>query len=219
MKNKSNIRFIILCGILFIGFFLRVYQLSSLPPGFFADEASIGYNAYSLFNTGKDEYGVSFPVFFKSFGDYRSPLAIYSAIPFVSLLGLNELSSRLPSVLYGLITIIVMYFIGKELNFSRSSVFGLLVAFVTATMPWLIHYNRTGFEFTIYVTFFTITVLLLLKSIHSKTIIIPTFIFASLTLYTYQPAKLLVPLLLLGFLFIHRKDYLLHKKNTLVGLL
>lgn len=199
-------------------FFLRIYNLQKNPPGFFCDEASIGYNAYSLLNTGKDEYGVSFPVFFQSFGDYRPPLAIYSTIPFVGVFGLNELATRLPSVLYGLITIVTMYFIGKEISSNRSRSFGLLTAFITATMPWLIHYNRTGFDFTIYVTFFTITILLLLKTIHSKSFIIPAFIVAALTFYTYQPARLLIPLLLLGFFFVHRKTYSLHRINTLAGL-
>lgn len=31
--------------ILVLGLFLRIYHLSDNPPGFFTDEASIGYNA------------------------------------------------------------------------------------------------------------------------------------------------------------------------------
>lgn len=201
-----------------MGLVIRIYRLSDIPSGFFADEASIGYNAYLVLTQGKDEYGAPLPIFFQSFGDYRLPLAIYSTIPFVDMLGLNELAIRLPSVLYGLITIIAMYFIGKEISPNKNSSFGLLTAFITTTMPWLIHYNRTGFEFTIYATFFTVTVLLFVKEIHKKSFIIPAFIVAALTLYTYQPARLLIPLLLLGFLFIHRKTNLFHKKETIVGL-
>ncbi len=212
-------KYIILLSIILLGAFLRLYNLSNDPAGFFCDEASIGYNAYSILTTGKDEYGVSYPVFFQSFGDYRPPLAIYSTIPFIILFGLNEFSTRLPSVAYGLITIVVMYFLGKEISYNKGNSFGLLVAFITATMPWLIHYNRTGFEFTIYVAFFTITELLLLKSVSSKTYIVPAFTIAALTLYTYQPARLLVPLLLTGFILIHKKLFLFHKKNTSAGLL
>lgn len=205
--------------ILSFGIFVRIFDLNRVPSGFFADEASIGYNAYSLLNTEKDEFGVSFPIFFQSFGDYRPPLAIYSAIPFVKIFGLNEMSTRLPSAFYGVVTIITVYFIGKELSSNRKPYLGLLSALIAATMPWLIHYNRTGFEFTIYVTFFTITIFLLLKSIKDKSFIIPAFIVAAITFYTYQPAKLLIPLLLLGFLFIYKKIYLLHAKNTAIGLL
>ncbi len=217
--KKINLNVILLLSIITIGLVLRLFNLTNNPAGFFCDEASIGYNAYSLLKTGKDEYGVSFPIFLQSFGDYRPPLAIYSAIPIIALFGLNELSTRLPSVIYGLLTIITMYFIGKEISSNKSSFLGLLTAFITATMPWLIHYNRTGFEFTIYVTFFTITTLLFLKTRHNKSFIIPAFIFAALTLYTYQPARLLIPLLLLGFLFIYRKIYLSHKKYSIIGLM
>lgn len=216
--RKINFNLIFLLSIIGLGIALRVFNLQNNPAGFFCDEASIGYNAYSLLKTGKDEYGVSFPIFFQSFGDYRPPLVVYSAIPFIAAFGLNELSTRLPSILYGLLTIIAMYFIGKEISSGKSN-FGLLTAFITASMPWLIHYNRTGIEYTIYVTFFTITILLLLKAIHNKTLIIPAFVFSALTFYTYQPAKLLIPLLLAGFLLIFRKNYLLHKKYSIIGLI
>lgn len=218
MISKKFPIYILLFFVLALGLGLRIYKLDSVPSGFFADEASIGYNAYSVLNAGKDEFGVSFPIFFQSFGDYRPPLAIYSTIPFVKIFGLNEFATRLPSVLYGLITIIAMYFIGKEINPDKSSSFGLLTAFVTAVMPWLIHYNRTGFEYSTYATFFTITIFLLLKTTHNKSFIISSFIVAALTLYTYQPARLLIPLLLLGFLFIHRKMYLFHRRNSIAGL-
>lgn len=216
MPNKINTHIILISLILVLGFTLRIYRLSEVPSGFFADEASIGYNAYKLLTTGKDEYDISFPVFFQSFGDYRPPLAVYSTIPFISVFGLNDLSTRLPSVFYGLITILAIYFVGKEI---RSKSFGLLAAFIVSTIPWLIHYNRTGFEFTIYVTFFTVTILLFLKATRSKSFIMPAFFVAALTLYTYQPARLLIPLLLLGFLLIYRKTYVFHKRETIAGLL
>lgn len=42
---------------------LRLYKLSDIPVGLYADEASIGYNAYSILKTGRDEHG-----FFSLFG-------------------------------------------------------------------------------------------------------------------------------------------------------
>ena len=49
---------IIIIGIVIIilAFFLRFYRLNSYPA-FNADEAAIGYNAYSLIKTGMDEHG------------------------------------------------------------------------------------------------------------------------------------------------------------------
>ena len=59
MKFKSLLLIIILASL------LRIWNLNNFPVGFNADEAAIGYNAYSLLQTGKDEYGSSFPLAFK----------------------------------------------------------------------------------------------------------------------------------------------------------
>src|SRR5256885_940381 len=85
-----------LVAILGLGLLLRVVWLSSFPAGFNADEAAIGYNAYSLLQTGKDDYGTPFPLAFKSFGDFKPGLYFYFVWPFVAIFGLNELAVRLP---------------------------------------------------------------------------------------------------------------------------
>src|SRR5260221_6964623 len=105
----SKLSWIVLGIILIIRLVFRVYHLSTNPSGFFCDEAAIGYNAYTLLHTGVDEYGKSFPIFFQSFGDFKDPLQIYTTIPFIALFGLSELSTRLPSVMWGLMTIVGVY--------------------------------------------------------------------------------------------------------------
>src|SRR5258708_37646482 len=90
--------------VLTLAFAIRTYNLNTNPPGFFADEAAIGFNAYKLATTGADEYNVPFPIFFRSFGDYRLPIPIYANIPFVALFGLQEISVRLTAVIFGLIS-------------------------------------------------------------------------------------------------------------------
>ena len=57
--------------ILTLATFLRLYRLKDNPAGFFCDEASIGYNAYSILTTGKDEWGQPWPLFFRAFGEYK----------------------------------------------------------------------------------------------------------------------------------------------------
>ncbi len=219
LKNiiKSKAIFLGLIIILLLGFFLRSYRLVDNPAGFFCDEASIGYNAYSILSSGKDEYGVFFPIFFQSLGDYKSPIEIYSTVPFVAIFGLNELSTRLPSAFFGLITIFLMYLLGKELSPKNPKYLGLLAAFITATMPWLIHYSRIGVEFSVYCAFFTGTVYLFTKAHENKKFIVPAFLLSAITLYTYQPPKLLIPMLLLGILLIYRKTFLSHMRHTIMG--
>src|SRR5581483_5962797 len=73
-----------------ISAFLRLYNVTGDPPALYQDESAIGYNAYSILQTGKDEYGISHPLYFKSFGDYKLPVYIYSVVPSIKLFGLNE---------------------------------------------------------------------------------------------------------------------------------
>lgn len=200
--------------ILILGFFLRFYNLEPVPAGFFADEAASGYNAYKILENGTDEYGAFFPIFFRSFDDYKHPLAIYSTIPFIFAFGLTEISVRLQAVFFGLITIIFIYLIGKE---TISKQCGLWAAFIAAILPWLIHYNRVGFDYSIYVALFSVSTYLLLKAGSNKQFIIPFFISLGITLYSYQPAKLFVPMLLFIGLIIYGKRLLSYPKYFLIG--
>ena len=74
------------------------------------DEAALGYNAYSISQTLRDEYGQFMPLIFKSFGDYKPGLYVYLAVPFVTIFGLNEISVRLPSIILGALSPILLFF-------------------------------------------------------------------------------------------------------------
>ncbi|MBU1127337.1 hypothetical protein KKF11_03250, partial [Patescibacteria group bacterium] len=68
MKKKEKILLVL---ILLLAAALRLWGLNHYPVGLNADEAAIGYNAYSLIETGLDEHGNAWPIHFKSFGDYK----------------------------------------------------------------------------------------------------------------------------------------------------
>lgn len=69
--------FVTVLVVLFFSFFIRVVSLEHIPAGFTWDEAAIGYNGYAVWETRRDEWLHRLPVSFKSFGDYKAPLAIY----------------------------------------------------------------------------------------------------------------------------------------------
>jgi len=94
--------------ILLLAFLLRFWQINKIPS-LNPDEAALGYNAYSLIRTGKDEHGASWPLHFKSFGDYKPGGYVYLAIPFVKVLGLTPLAVRLPNLIFSVLTILVLY--------------------------------------------------------------------------------------------------------------
>ncbi len=191
--------------ILFIGILLRTYRVTGTPPGVNRDEASIGYTAYSLLFTGKDEYAKSYPISFQSFGDWKLPLYIYATIPAVKFLGLNELAVRVVSILVGITTIILSYLFVKEL-FKKESL-ALLTMFLVAVSPWHVHLSRVESESNTAVFLITLSALLFLKALRGKHILIVlSAIFAALTYYTYAGNYVFTTLLVCGVLFLYRKS-------------
>jgi len=102
MKNKVYL--IALFIIMVLGLFLRLYKVASMPP-LNADEAALGYNAYSLIQTGRDEHGNSWPIHFQSFNDYKPGGYVYLILPMVYFFGLNAISVRLVSVFLGVLSV------------------------------------------------------------------------------------------------------------------
>lgn len=181
--------------ILTLAFLLRFLVLDSAPPGFNADEAALGYNAYSLLQTGKDEYGISWPLLFKSFGDYKPGLYVYLTLPFVGFIGLNEVAVRLPSVLLGTITVLVIYFLGKRI-FNNSRV-GILSALFLTISPWHLHFSRGAWETNVATFFISLGILLFLKALENSRYLLLSFLAFLASMYTYQSPRMVVPLLLL----------------------
>ncbi len=113
---KYNMSGIILFLIVISAFFLRIYNLSNLPPALNWDEISLGYNAYSILTTGRDEWGKFLPVIFQAYGDYKLPVYVYTLVPFVKIFGLNEFAIRIPSVLAGTLSVLLTYLIVYQLG-------------------------------------------------------------------------------------------------------
>jgi len=106
----------ILGALLVLALFLRFYKLGQNPPAIYWDETAIGIDAYCLSQTGRDQYGQSwFQAIFPSYGDYKAPVYIWLASLSVKAFGLNEFSVRFPSAFFGSLTVLVVYFLVKEL--------------------------------------------------------------------------------------------------------
>ena len=98
-----------------LAFVLRFYGVTQNPPSLNWDEASISYNAYSILNTGRDEWGKLLPVHFKSYGEYKLPAQVYASIPGIAIFGLNEFGVRITPVIYGTLTVLLLFLLAKEL--------------------------------------------------------------------------------------------------------
>lgn len=201
--------------IVFLGIFLRFYKLGVVPSGLTWDEAAIGYNGYSVWHIHRDEWLFKMPISFRSFGDYKAPLAIYINGLFTTVLGLNVFAVRLPFALFAIGAIfgtplLTAFLLEKLLTAepfdqNRSTAFIGSVLFSLAAItfsPWHIHFSRAGFESGIALTFLIWGVLFeviwLIKK--SNRIVDIFYLVCSvlcfvLSMYTYHSAKIVAPLL------------------------
>lgn len=193
----------VLILILTLGAILRLWNLSGIPPGLTWDEAAHGYNAYSILNSGKDEYGNFLPLTLKSFGDYKPSFYTYLAIPFIAVLGPNALSVRLPNALFGIGLVLLVYFFVKEIT--QNKWLSITSAFMMAISPLGIIFSRAAWESNAALFLNTLGVLFFLKGISNKRLILSALAFG-LSLITYQSSRIVVPALVLGLLFIYRKN-------------
>lgn len=200
-----------------LAFFLRLYKVTEVPPSLNWDEVSIGYNAYSILKTGKDEWGQFLPIHFKAYGEYKLPAQIYLSIPGIAIFGLNELGVRITPVVYGTLTVLIMFFLGRALF--KSDLVGLVSAFLLAISPWHIHLTRASFESSQAVLWVTMGIWFLIKGFErEKWFIFAMFPFA-ISIFTYNAARIFSPLFLITVLFIYRKKLVKLKRAVLLSII
>ena len=189
-------RILLIAAIFLLALALRTVNLGDHPPGLTWDEAGLGYNAYSILKTGRDEHGVFMPLIFKSFGDYKPGIYVYLTVPSIAVFGLTEFAVRFPSALFGALAVIGIYLF-TNLLFPGKKI-GYLAALFLAVMPWHLHFSRGGWEVNVFATLLLFAAYFLLLSLTNKKVspLISIFLFA-LTIFTYQAAKLLSPLVFL----------------------
>ncbi len=209
---------------------LRFSQLGANPPSLTWDEASWGYNAYSIGISGRDEFGRFLPYdYLESFGDFKPPVYAYLDVIPVRLFGLNEFSTRFPSALFGTLTVLIAYFLTKRL-FDESKIkieigkkklgVPIITATVLAFSPWHIMLSRAAFEANIS-TFFIVTgVWLFLESLHRKRyLLVLSVVFFVLSIYTFNSARIVAPLLLVCLSLGSYKILLENKKALMLSMI
>lgn len=242
-QNKSKL----LLFILIIAAAIRLWKLGTIPSPLTPDEASLGYNAYSILKTGQDEYGQSLPIIFKSFGDYKPGLYVYLTVPFIALLGLNEFAVRLPSALAGVAAVWIIYLIVRELFKDKKLEIGgasptacrpklqrwrkamtaardwkleILTAALLAVNPWHVHFSRGAWEVNVSLTLTLAGIYFFLRALKEVKLLYLSAISFALTLLTYQGAKLatiVVIFILVGIFWKEVKDWLASARPRLAG--
>jgi 4-amino-4-deoxy-L-arabinose transferase-like glycosyltransferase len=173
------------------------------PVGFFVDEASIAYNAHTIAQRGTDEYGSAFPLYFRAFGEYKSPICIYILAAVFRFTGPSVLVARLLSAILGLAAAVLLGILGARLTGRR--IVGLITFLAAALTPWFFEISRLVFEVTLLPALLALFLLLLQSAAKRKQWSWPIAAglgaLLGLMTYTYSVGRLLAPLFALGLAF------------------
>lgn len=204
---------VILLFIFLIGLFFRFNNLANNPPSLNWDEVSFAYNAHSIVDTGKDEFGMRFPLYFRSLDDYKLPVYVYMTVISEKIFGYNNFAVRFPSALSGSLTIILVYFLCVVILKNRK--IALISALVFAITPWHIQFSRMAAESTVGLFFFLAGLILFLYSAKSRFWLLPfSILLFFISQYTYLTFRFITPLFLIVLVIIYGKKFL--KKNIAI---
>ena len=193
MKSSKLAIIIIFC----LGLVLRLYRLGQLPDSYTPDELAQGYTAYSLLQTGKDEWGKSWPLTLRSFGDFKPPFQTYLIIPFIKVFGLTTFSIRLPNALLSSLSIISVYLLSSILF--PNLYIALSSALILAISPWHLPMSRIALEANLHTFLIPLAIYLFLKN--TRTSLLFSSLLFSLSTFSYHSVKLFVPVVIF-FLFL-----------------
>lgn len=193
---------------------LRFWSLAINPPALTWDETSWGYNAYTLGETGRDEFGKFLPItYLESFGDFKPPMYAYLSIIPIKVFGLNEFATRFASAFFGSITVLLSYFLVMELfhNSKRKEYIALITSFLLAISPWHVLLSRAAFEANVASFFIVLGVYVFLVSTREKTnlgLLFLSFLSFTSAMYTFNTSRVFLPLFI-PFLLVYKRDILL----------
>ncbi|MFH0864228.1 MAG: glycosyltransferase family 39 protein [Candidatus Gottesmanbacteria bacterium] len=198
--------------ILVLSFCLRFWQLGSIPSGIHADEAVTGYTAYSLGKIGVDLGGTFnlFGITDVNIGGTAPPIYTFILVPLVKIFGLSIGIIRLPSAIFGVLSVILVYLISK--NLFKSQQLSLLITFLFAVNPWAIHISRQGMLESISLLFVLAGIFFFLYSDNKKYLFIISALFLGLSFFVYDAPKIFLPLFVLA-LFFYKKDMIFRNKK------
>ncbi len=215
---RKHAFFIDLLIITLLASFLYFWGLAQNPPSLNWDEASLGYNAYSILQTGHDEWGKVFPISFQAFGEYKLPGYIYTSVPFIAVFGLNELGTRAASAFFGVLTVVLTYLIVYRITQKRYAAFfsGLLVA----VAPWHFFVSRIALEANLALFFIALGVYLFLEGVmHKSWLLLPSIVSFLFAVFTYNSARVFVPLFLMVLIIIYWKRLWELKRISIISFL
>ena len=125
-------------GLIALAAFFRLYRLDAVPPEMNSDHVEKLYDVYDVLN-GKT------PIYFER-NTGREPMQFYLAVAIIKLFntGLTHYSLKLTNVVMGVLSVIGVYLLGRELGGKR---LGLVAGFFAAVSIWPVATSRIGLRY------------------------------------------------------------------------
>ncbi|MCH8741834.1 hypothetical protein IH779_02945 [Patescibacteria group bacterium] len=212
MKNKT---FVLLLAILLIASFFRLWQLDTIPPGLYPDEAINGNEALS------NPWKVFYPE-----NNGREGLFINLIFLSFSIFGISIWSLKIVPAVIGILTVLGLYLLTKEIfqntldsrRTSKRVVYkiqatsiALFSSFFLAISFWHINFSRIDFRAILLPLLSVFAFYFLFRGFRTKKIFyfIISGIFFGLGFHTYISYRfivLLLPIVLISFWFIYQRE-------------
>ena len=193
---------IIFILIMVVGAVLRLYRLGEIPLGLQQDEASIGYDAYTLATYGIDRNGYHWPIYPITWGcGGGSPLLIYLNVISISLFGPSIRNLRMIPAVCGILTLALFYAVIRIVMEGRKfrNEMALLGAAFLAVCPWHVILSRWSLDCNIMPFNMMLAFWLFMLGVRKNSgffYCLSSAAFA-LCMYSYGAATIVVPILLL----------------------
>lgn len=211
-------RSIFIVAIILLAAILRIYKVDKFPVSLYWDEVALGYNAYSILKTARDEYGKFLPLSFESYQDSKIPGYIYLTVISELFFGLNEFAVRLPSVIFGIGSTLLIFLITKELFYQhkRREIISFLAAFLFSITPWAIQFSRAAFEANGGLFFALLGIYFLLFWLRTGKKLFFCALGVIISLYFYYQQRIFFPLFLILILILFFKKILNRGKEVIL---
>jgi 4-amino-4-deoxy-L-arabinose transferase-like glycosyltransferase len=180
--------------IMLVALFSRSVLLGKIPCGVHADEAYAGYEAYSLLKYGTDSWGYRAPVYLTTWGSGMSVFESLFMMPFIKFGGLKLVMIRLPQMIMGIVTVLVVYLLYSRMTDHKK---GLWAAMMIAVCPWHIMMSRWGLDANMAPAFILLAMYFAVLGLSNEKYLIVSSLFWGISLYCYVLMWLFVPFFLL----------------------
>jgi hypothetical protein len=193
LKKKLKLEYCLLALILLFAFFLRIYSLGNAP--FWIDESISAIASKNILLKGVPVLDSGFYYSGAHFFQYPQALSML-------IFGLNEFGARFASVIFGLLTIVLAYMIGKQ--YSKSG--GIIAALFLSVFYLEVFFSRQARHYQLFQLMFFLTIYLLYKSKEKPKLMYAALAALIITIDTQEAGLILLPVFAMHF-YLHRKRF------------